>query len=108
MLRSSHEFIEQTCCSFRSNTLEYRVRIYEIPIHLDNGRKEIYIGMTKRKFVERLKEHRSDIKTHKQSTALSIFYRNNIGCRVVFENSKVIIPFNAVQRCLIRESIELC
>lgn len=49
---------------------DHRAGVYEITIHLDNGCKNCYVGMTKRKFVEWLKGHRNYIKNYKQSTAL--------------------------------------
>lgn len=58
------------------------MEIYEIPIYLVNGCKKVYIGMTIRKFVERIKENRGDIKNHKQSAASSRFSTNSIGCRI--------------------------
>lgn len=53
--------------------------------------KKNHISMTKRKFMERLKEHRSHIKNHKQSSALSTFYTNDIGHRIDFESTEVIV-----------------
>lgn len=45
--------------------------IYEIPIHLNNYKKIYYIGITKRRFFERFKEHQSDIKFRRLTITLA-------------------------------------
>lgn len=74
---------------------------------MENGYKKFYIDMIKRKLVECIKECPSEIKNQKYSTVLSRYYTNNIGCRINFENAKIIVLCNIMQICLIRGYIEI-
>lgn len=71
------------------------VGIYEIPIYLNNGSTKFYIGKTKKKFLEHLKEYLIYIKYHNLSTVISRFYMHNISPIIDFENVKIIVLYSA-------------
>lgn len=58
--------------------------------------------MIKRKFVERLKEHCSEIK-QKSSMALSGLYLNNYNCHSDFKSARFFFSDNAICKNLNRE-----
>lgn len=65
-----------------------------------------YIGMTGRKFSERLKEHKSDIKFGRETTALAkLSSRENI--KIKFEDSRIIFRSDFYLPTIIRESLEI-
>ncbi|KMQ82070.1 reverse transcriptase [Lasius niger] len=82
--------------------------IYKIPLTLsDNNNKQLfYIGLTKRKFSIRLKEHKNDIRFGRQTTALSRLHsKENIA--INFEKARIIIPYHNFNEAALAETIEI-
>lgn len=62
------------------------VGIYEIPIIMKHGIRTFYFGLTKIKFVERLKEDKRDISQYQHVTVLARFYFRYLDSHIHFEN----------------------
>lgn len=61
---------------------------------MENSASEIYNGATKRKFLECLKEHETDILQYRPTTQLARFYFNNHQSYIDFSKLHILIPWN--------------
>lgn len=80
--------------------------VYEIPFIKQDGSTSFYIGMTGRKFKVRLKEHKTDIKFGRNSTALARL-NNTENIKICFDESRVISSSFMYYPNIIRETIEI-
>lgn len=84
----------------------FKPGVYQIPYITDTGQTQYYLGKTERKFVERLKEHKADIKHCRQKSALCRkHYHNDIV--ITFNDAKVIHHISNGEVALFRETIEI-
>lgn len=74
---------------------------------LSNNVERGYIGMTKRKFIERIKEHHKTNNYYKRNTVLSQFYLYNKGFNMNFNKVKIIVLYNNLYESKNRKSIEI-
>lgn len=62
--------ISLTSFVIRSTNCNSKIGIYETSITLSNNVESVYVGMTMRKLLVKIKEYRRDIKQHKQNVAV--------------------------------------
>lgn len=84
-------FIDCLKSSLDTTPGDQHVDVYEIPINMKNNARNFYIGVTKRKVLERFIEQKRDIIQRRPETALSLFYFNNPNSHIDFENTRIVI-----------------
>lgn len=79
--------------------------VYETPLKDENGETVYYIGMTKRKFIDRLKELMADIKYGRINTTLARLH-STYGIEIDLSNAIINLHCNNFYKVTIIKTIE--